>query len=419
MSAIVSEIPNKQAATERVLLNKDTNASTFEEEKTPFTETPCKELHKLAINGVLKNPELITEKALHELEINALKTRNKGLRQLFSLYSQFCEGETQCARDRITFLLETFQQSVESCSITESQYLEDYGITFFKREGRYYLRPVEVWQPDDWSTVYASVLKFYQGKNVLSAGCGSGWVEIEGVKTYQARQVTTMDILPAAVLTTRINAFWHEVQDVIKAYVSDGFDVLNTKYQTTSSQSFDISHFCAPQVFRPEDLIKLQSGDMDFTDLKANETGDYFKPDGDDIYGFSLNKRLIEQSRELGIKQIFANMALRLPESILQTDCFGPMGTVGHLVAIKKVEMHPGTSLEHLLWLEKEYNTPTVFHTTSENNAKVITAGQANTRLSKSPAPLPVYHDVGLYVLSDGPVTRLTTHMNEDEEKKE
>jgi histidinol-phosphate/aromatic aminotransferase/cobyric acid decarboxylase-like protein len=222
----------------------------------------------------------------------------------------------------------------------------------------------------------------------------------------------SMDILPAAVLTTRVNAFWHDVQDLIKVYVSDGFDVLTKQCQTESAQAFDISHFCAPQVFRPEDLAKLQSGDMDFTDLKADETGDYFKPDGDDIYGFSLNKRLIQQSREMGIKQIFANMALRLPESIIQTNCFGPMGTVGQLVAIKKVEMHPGTSLEHLLWLEKEYSTPTVFNTTmtADDDVTLITAGQANIRLSKSP-PLPVYHDVGLYVLSDDPVTSTTSYI--------
>ena len=409
MSAMKLEIP--KGVTERVLLNKDTNTTTFKEERIP-PEASCEELHKLGINEVLENPESITEKALYELGINALKTQNKGLRQIFSLYSQFCQGEPQYARDRINFLLEIFQQSVESCSITEAQYFEDYGITFFKREGRYYLRPAEVWQPDDWSTVYASVLKFYEGKNVLSAGCGSGWVEIEGVKTYQPRQVTTMDILPAAVLTTRVNAFWHDVQDLIKVYVSDGFNVLTKQCQTKSAQTFDISHFCAPQVFRPEDLAKLQSGDMDFTDLKADETGDYFKPDGDDIYGFSLNKRLIQQSREMGIKHIFANMALRLPESILQTDCFGPMGTVGQLVAIKKVKMHPGTSLEHLLWLEREHSTRTVFNTTTaaDDNATLITARQANTRLSKSP-PLPVYHDVGLYVLSDDPVTTSTNYI--------
>jgi len=352
------------------------------------------------------HPEAITEIALTNLEMKATKTRNKGLQLLFGLYRDFSAGKYQYARDKINALLETFQVSVGSYSISDSQFLKDYGITFFHREGRYYLRPAEVWQPDDWSTVYANVLRFYKGKRVLSAGCGSGWVEIEGIKSYQPTQVTTMDIIPEAVLTTRVNAFWHNAQDWIKVYCSDGFNVLNG---SKCFPSFDVSHFCAPQVFRPEDLAKLQAHEKNFTDLRAEETGDYVKPDEDDIYGFSLNKRLIQQSRDMGIKHIFANMALRLPEPVLQAACFGSVQTVGQLVAVKKVEMHPGTSLEHLSWLEKEHSTPTVFYT-STNHGKQITAGQATTRLSQSP-PLPVYHDVGLYILTDDPLTSLMAYI--------
>ena len=372
--------------------------------------TESESISNLKIDETMGNPEAVTQKALQELERNAFKTQNKGLQQLFSLYRQFCQGDGQHARDKINSLLKNFQQSVESGSVEESQYLENFGITFFNREGQYYLRPVEVWKPDEWSTVYANVLPFYEGQKVLSAGCGSGWVEIEGIKTHRPKKVTTMDIRPEAVLTTRINAFWHEVQDLINVYVSDGFAILNIENQTKGTPLFDISHFCAPQVFRPQDLAKLKLGDMDFNDLEADETGDYFKPDGEDIYGFALNKRLIQQSREMGIKRIFANMALRLPESIIQTACFGPMSTVGQLVAINRVEMHPGTSLEHLLWLERDHSSPTVFYTDPVDDATPIDAEQANIYLSQSP-PLPVFHDVGLFVLAEDPLTTLTTYI--------
>jgi len=182
-----------------------------------------------------------------------------------------------------------------------------------------------------------------------------------------------MDSRPEAVLTTLVNAYWHGVQDQIRVYVSSGFNVLLNSTTTTnqdSSCTFDVCHFGVSHKASPEDdLAKLQVGSHGDNTIAMN---------------FSHPKQLIQQAKDLGIPQILAMVPLTIPESIVHTACFGPVGTIGQLLSSQKVKIHAS---------ERLTISPEQDHTPSQ------AAYQA------------AYQDIGLFALTYDPISSLMTYM--------
>lgn len=89
-----------------------------------------------------------------------------------------------------------------------------------------------------------------KGKSFLEIGCGSGIASIEAA-LRGASSVVAVDLNPAAVKNTRLNALLHKVQKIVHARKSNLFSSIK------KSEKFDIIFFNAPFGYRNKPIHAL------------------------------------------------------------------------------------------------------------------------------------------------------------------
>lgn len=80
--------------------------------------------------------------------------------------------------------------------------------------------------PDAGTLAMLSAIKFSDNEKLLDLGCGYGLVGIYAAKIIGAKNITMLDVDPAAVETARQNAELNGVPE-ISAFISDGFKNLD------------------------------------------------------------------------------------------------------------------------------------------------------------------------------------------------
>ena len=88
--------------------------------------------------------------------------------------------------------------------------------------------------------------------SLLEMGCGAGVIAVT-VALHGSTRVVGVDINPAAVRNTRLNAVRHGVDDRVRAVRGDLFDGLSTSGKNEQGEKFDVIFWSSPSVLAPTD----------------------------------------------------------------------------------------------------------------------------------------------------------------------
>jgi release factor glutamine methyltransferase len=143
---------------------------------------------------------------------------------------------------------------------TETAY--DVGLRLIDRHGQEELRPRRfdmlglTWDllPGVFAPVYTASTELFSrwmpyplGGRFLEVGCGAGVTAVTAA-LRGARRVTALDVAPAAVRNTAMNAARHGVGDRVRVLTSDLFDALD------ADEEFDVIFWNSNVVLAPEDF---------------------------------------------------------------------------------------------------------------------------------------------------------------------